>query len=279
MRLLLTDRFCARAAARSAQTDYFDETVKGLALRVGVKRKAWTLHLTVAGKRSRLSLGSYPALSLGGARARALTMLSSASAGIDPRTPDTFRAVSEEYMRRATIRTKGWRQNVLERLVYPTFGARPIDEIRRSEIARLLDQIEDGSGPSMADQTLAVIRRIMNWHASRSDEFRSPIVRGMARTKPHERARERTLTDAELRAIWSATAAGRFGRFARFVLLTACRRGEAAFAQRSEIVGGDWIVPAARYKTGKDHLVPLFAGCAGTGGRAGRVPLRRRPGL
>jgi integrase len=263
MRLLLTDRFCARAAARSAQTDYFDETVKGLALRVGVKRKAWTLHLTVAGKRSRLSLGSYPALSLGGARARALTMLSSASAGIDPRTPDTVRAVSEEYMRRATIRTKGWRQNVLERLVYPTFGARPIDEIRRSEIARLLDQIEDGSGPSMADQTLAVIRRIMNWHASRSDEFRSPIVRGMARTKPHERARERTLTDAELRAIWSATAAGRFGRFARFVLLTACRRGEAAFAQRSEIVGGDWIVPAARYKTGKDHLVPLSQAARG----------------
>ena len=51
MKLLLTDRFCARATARSAQTDFFDETVHGLALRVGAKRKTWTLHLTVAGKR------------------------------------------------------------------------------------------------------------------------------------------------------------------------------------------------------------------------------------
>jgi hypothetical protein len=51
MRLLLTDRFCARAKSQSAQTDYFDETVKGLALRVGAKRKTWTLHLTAGGKR------------------------------------------------------------------------------------------------------------------------------------------------------------------------------------------------------------------------------------
>ena len=75
MRLLLTDRFCARAKPGSApQTDYFDETVKGLALRVGAKRKTWTLHLTVAGKRQRLTLGSYPSLSLAGARAKALTI-------------------------------------------------------------------------------------------------------------------------------------------------------------------------------------------------------------
>lgn len=257
MRLLLTDRFCARAKSASAQTDYFDETVKGLALRVGAQRKTWTLHLTINAKRSRLSLGSYPALSLAAARARALTMLSSVEAGIDPRAPDTFKAISEEYMRRATIRTKAWRQVVLERLVYPSFGDRPIDEIRRSEIARLLDTIEDQNGPAMADQTLAVIRRIMNWHASRSDDFRSPIVRGMARTKPRERARERTLTDDELRAFWQGAGDGAFGRFVRFILLTACRRSEAAYARHSEIIANDWVVPGARYKTGKDHLVPL----------------------
>ena len=50
----------------------------------------------------------------------------------------------------------------------------------------------------MADRTLAIIRKIMNWHASRSDDFRSPITRGMARTKPQERARSRILTDDEL---------------------------------------------------------------------------------
>jgi len=33
MRVLLTDRFCDRAKSTSAQTDYFDESVSGLALR------------------------------------------------------------------------------------------------------------------------------------------------------------------------------------------------------------------------------------------------------
>ena len=51
----------------------------------------------------------------------------------------------------------------------------------------------------MADGTLEVIRRIMSWHASRTDDFNSPIVRGMARTKSRERARKRVLTDDELR--------------------------------------------------------------------------------
>jgi integrase len=99
----------------------------------------------------------------------------------------------------------------------------------------------------------------MNWHASRSDEFRSPIVRGMARTKPKERARERTLTDEELRAIWAAAseARGPFGHYVQFLLLTATRRNEAARVRRSEIAGTEWTIPGPRYKTGKDHLVPL----------------------
>jgi integrase len=121
----------------------------------------------------------------------------------------------------------------------------------------LLDRIEDQNGPVMADRTLAIARRIMNWHASRSDEFRSPIVKGMARVKPKSRARERTLIDDELRAVWSAAHEGPFGHFIQFLLLTATRRGEAANAHRREFAGSDWIIPGKRYKTGTDHLVPL----------------------
>jgi integrase len=255
MRLLLTDRFCARAKPSAApQTDYFDETVTGLALRVGVRRKTWTLHLTTNGNRRRVTLGSYPAMSLAAARARALTV----AAGGDADASETFKSISDAFMARTTIRTKGERQRFLDRLIYPALGDRLIAEIRRSEIARFLDKVEDESSAVMADHCLAIIRRVMNWHASRSDDFRSPIVRGMARTRPHERARERTLTDDELRAVWLA-AEGEFGRYVKFVLLTACRRTEALDARRAEIVGKDWIIPGARYKTGKDHLIPLSA--------------------
>jgi integrase len=48
-----------------------------------------------------------------------------------------------------------------------------------------------------------------------------------------------------------------FGSFVKFVLLTATRRNEAVYATRSEIVGAEWTIPASRYKTKIDHLIPL----------------------
>jgi integrase len=259
-RRLLTDRFCTHAKAREGevQTDYFDEATRGLALRVGRSGlKSWTYHHTANGKRARLTFGSYPAISLGAARAKADEARNRGPQAVAK--ADTLQAICEDCLRRADLRTNAWRKRVLERVVYPVLGAKPIDEVRRSDIVQLLDRIEDERGGPMADQTLAIIRRVMNWHASRSDDFRSPIVRGMARTKPKERPRERTLTDDELRLVWRVAEAEPLGRYVQFVLLTATRRNEAAHARRSEIDGADWIIPGARYKTGKDHLVPLSA--------------------
>jgi len=171
---------------------------------------------------------------------------------------NTFRAIATDYIAREgrKLRSADWRKKVLERLVYPVIGSRPIAEIRRSEIVKLLDQIADERGDTMADRTLALVRKIMNWHATRSDDFRSPIVKGMARTKPSERARERTLTDDEIRALWRSCG-GVFGRFVEFLLLTGARRSEAAQMERSEVDGGDWTLPAARNKTKVDLVRPL----------------------
>src|SRR5439155_11034595 len=102
----------------------------------------------------------------------------------------------------------------------------------------------------------ALVRKIMNWHASRSDDFRSPIVMGMARTRAKERARERILSDDELRAVWAA-ATGVFGRMVRFILLTAARRSEASEMTWAEIDGRDWTLPAARNKAKIDFVRPL----------------------
>jgi integrase len=263
MKLLLTDRFCERAkpAQGQTQTDYFDEQVSGLALRVADGHKAWTFHFTSpSGKRARLTFGSYPATTLGAARTRATEAKALVEDGKDPRSveAETFQGVCEDYLHREgkKLRSLDWRKGVLERHVYPTLGHRPIAEIQRSEIVRLLDKIEDRSGPTMADRTLAVIRKIMNWHASRSDDFRTPIVKGMARTKPSELARERVLTDDEIRKIWAVNN-GVFGRFIRFLLLTGARRNEASEMTWAEIDEGDWTLPAARNKTKVDLVRPL----------------------
>jgi hypothetical protein len=59
---------------------------------------------------------------------------------------DTFRAITEAYMKMEghKLRSAAWRQGVLDRLIYPTIGARPIAEIRKSEIVGLLDKIHQG---------------------------------------------------------------------------------------------------------------------------------------
>jgi integrase len=261
MRRLLTDRFCAGAKPREReiQTDYFDAQVSGLALRVSEGRKAWTLHYTLDGKRRRLTFGTYPAISLAGARTRADEARTAIAEGHHPNVmmAETLRDICESYLARegSKLRSAEWRKRLLDRHVYPTLGSRPIAEIRRSEIVRLLDGVEVGSGPSMATQTLALIRKIFNWHATRTDDFLSPIVRGMARTHPSETARERVLSDDELRAIWPTT--GVFGHYVRFLLLTAARRNEASEMTWAEINGADWTLPALRNKTKLDLVRPL----------------------
>src|SRR5262249_16427015 len=108
-------------------------------------------------------------------------------------------------------------------------------------------------------KVLGILSRIFNWHASRSDDFRSPIIRGMARTKISERARDRILTDDELRAVWRASQAptGPFHALVRFLLLTAARRSEAAKMRWSELDGRDWNLPRERNKTNVELVRPL----------------------
>jgi integrase len=256
---LLTDRFCAGAKPRDGelQTDYFDTQVSGLALRVSETYKSWTLHYTLAAKRRRLTFGAYPSISLASARTRADEAKTAIAAGHNPQAiaSETLQAICETYLARegAKLRNAEWRKQVLERHIYPNLGARPIAEIRRSEIVRLLDMVEEGSGPAMATQVLALVRKIMNWHATRSDDFVSPVVRGMARTNE---ARDRILTDDELRKVWRTTN-GLYSAYVRFLLLTAARRNEASEMEWSELQGGDWTLPAARNKTKVDLVRPL----------------------
>jgi integrase len=175
--------------------------------------------------------------------------------------------VSRYVKKDAKLRSAGMIEQVLDRLVKPRIGKIGIYELRRSQVSRMLDEIADENGPRMADLVLAYIRKGFNWYEvnGADDDFRSPVVRGMARTKPSERARDRILTDDEIRKLWkvSEASAGPFGAMLRFILLTACRRSEAAEMTRSEVVRGNWTIPAARYKTKTETVLPLSKGAQG----------------
>src|SRR5262249_11774752 len=141
----------------------------------------------------------------------------------------------------------------------PAIGKIGIYELRRSDVARMLDKIADERGLVMADQTLAYMRKAFNWYSGKDDGFNSPIVRGMVRTRPRERARTRVLSDDDIRIIWPALdSAGTFGALVKALLLTVQRRDEVAQMSRKEIgQDGIWTIPAERYKTKRPNHVPL----------------------
>jgi integrase len=246
----------------------WDAIVPGLGVRVTDQgSKSFVLVTRYPGSASPAprSLGSYGAVTLEAARIKAREWLGLIGSGIDPeayateRAAQTFKAIAEEYLARKAKdhRSKGWVEGALKRLVYPALGDRPIDAINRSDIVRLLDRIEDNNGPVMANRTLSILNRIFNWHATRSDTFRSPIVRGMKQAD--EQARARVLSDDELRAIWKAAGEYQhpFGPLLRFILLTATRRYEAGRMRRGEVSRAEWTIPAVRNKNKLDHVIPL----------------------
>jgi integrase len=271
----LTDIAIRNLKAGTARREIPDSGQRGLYLVVQpTGAKVFAVRYRFAGKPRKLTLTA--GISLAAARREAADALYEVERGNDPGTikqrareaqraaaADTLEAVCGEFFKRdgAKLRSARDWQRDLERLVYPSLGQRPIADIRRKEIVRLLDRIEDTNGAAQADTVLAIVRRVMNWHAARDDDFRSPIVRGMRRRKPSEHTRARVLTDDEIRAVWRAADGmpGPFGHYCKFLLLTAARRNEAAHMQWSEIVGQDWVLPGSRNKVKADLKRPLSA--------------------
>jgi hypothetical protein len=162
--------------------------------------KSYVVQYRADGKSWRMSLRG--ALTLQEARREAKAILGTVAKGGNPlgekrkteaSAKNTLQAISQEYLRREAVklRTAVERARILEKLVYPRFGGRQIDTIKRSEIVRLLDDIEEDRGPHRAQMVLAILSKLFNWHASRDDDFLTPIRRGMTRVKPSEYARDR----------------------------------------------------------------------------------------
>jgi integrase len=267
MREKLTPAFVAKATvADRERVIFWDEAMPGFGLMVTRNgHQSYVVQYRAGSRSKRMHMKN--GLTLSAARKEAKAILGAVAKGGDPlgerrkAKGGTLKAIVEEYLARESdrLRTIDERRTVLNRLVLPTLGSRQINDITRTDIVRLLDRIADENGAPMADHVLAYLRRVLTWHASRSDDFRSPIVRGMARTRPSQRRRQRVLSDDELRAVWRAAEVSRdaFSYLVQFLLLTATRRTEAAAMRRGEVSGDEWTIPQERYKTGLELVIPL----------------------
>jgi integrase len=271
MRVNLTPAFIAKATVPDGKDReiYWDTRVRNFGLVVTkAGHKSYCVQYRHRGTSKRPTIDGV--LSLEQARKRAKVLLGQVAHGGDPLGEErkqrdaernTLRAISEQYFARKGkhLRSANELCRNLERAVFPTLGSHPIADIRRSDIVRLLDKLEDERGEAAAQTSFAILRGIMSWHSTRTDDFRSPIVRGMSRYNSMEHARERILDDSELRRVWIAAGemGGPFGALVRFLLLTAARRNEAARMTHDELDGTIWTLPAARNKVKADLARPL----------------------
>jgi integrase len=220
------------------------------------------------GTRKRYLIGTHGNVTPDEARKIAKQRAGEVAGGLDPVVEkkiaeaiagNTVSVVWDEYAKRelAKKRSAKHQMGAFDRLVRRRIGDRSIYELRRADMVKLLDVIEDNHGPVMADRMLSYLARAFRWQQVRDEDFISPIISGMSRTKAKELARERVLTDDELRAIWKATEQGTFGALIHFLLLTAARRSEAAEMTWSELDGATWTLPASRNKTKTELVRPL----------------------
>lgn len=257
----------------------FDDEIKGLGVRVtAAGRKRWLVQFYVNGQKRRMPLGATSAVTPDQARRGAKEVLGKVAAGRDPFADararrevqrrrnevdrDTVQRVSEDFIdRHARPRQRTWKETERRLRVYvlPTWGARPISEITRTDATRLLDRIVEDHGPVMANRVLNTVRKMFNWAAGRGVIEASPI----AGLEPpgEERPRERVLADNELRAVWQA--AEQLGwpwvGFLKVLILTGQRRREVAEMRWPELdlERGLWTIPGERVKNGRAHLVHL----------------------
>jgi integrase len=178
----------------------------------------------------------------------------------------TFERVAREYLERyAKLRKRSWREDerILEHEVIPRWRRRRARDVTPRDVRALLDRVVDRGAPIQANRTLAVVRRAFNWAAA-PDRGLVPQgcnpCRGLERPAL-ERARDRVLSDGEIRAVWHALDAEpvRNAALFRLYLLTAQRGGEIRTMawQDVDLDAGWWTIPGERAKNGRSHRVPL----------------------
>lgn len=287
----------------SKRVELWDALCPGLCLRITQQgAKSWVVrYRTIDGRQPRMSLG--PAGSGEGdlqkARDKATEIRRIARDGGDPaaakraeavearaQTIRTMQDLADEYFRltregkyRATKRGKKPATIEAEERLWnfrlkTDLGKRQIEAVKRADVRGLLEGIAD-TAPIQSNRALALLRSIFNFAVTRERLAVNPIARLEAIGE--ETARERILTDVEIKAVWQGlenTAGLRIQKAGkpvpvhvspavslalRLSILTLQRRGEVAGMRKDELrlEEATWLIGGDRMKNGRPHLVPL----------------------
>jgi integrase len=265
----LTDRQIADLPRKPKRYIVTDPEQRSLFLRVPPTGPiTYTAIVKTHGKQTWKAIGTTDDLKIDDAREKTREVIKRVKAGKPPieppkAAPQSVAMVARNWLRRVVDenrhRTAVEKHRVVERYIIPHIGQYDFVELRRSDIALLLDRIQDDHGQQMADSVLAVLRAIAGWLQSRDDSYRMPFTKGMRRTPRQQHSRSRILSDDELRRVWNAAGdAGGFGAFVRVLLLTAQRRAKVLQLRWADIdANGVWHIPSVEREKGNAGRLQL----------------------
>jgi integrase len=250
---------------------FFDEDLPGFGLRVRASGvHTWMIQYAIAGRTRRVVLGLQSALDPGKARATAQKLLARVRLGHDPASEkaqakaaagETFGALLPRFLKHqmARLRPRSYGETVrhLQVNAKPLHGL-PIEAVTRRAIAERLAKIEEGTGATTRNRVRSALSAYFTWLAREGYLDANPVA---FTNKAKEAARERVLSDEELRIIWRALEDDQFGTIIKLLMLTGARRSEVGGLTWNEVSSTLLLplitLPPERTKGGREHLVPL----------------------
>ncbi len=223
-------------------------------------------------KRRRVKLGRFPEIGLAAARAKTNRLKEAIAQGADPaarppQEPDKVETVDQlldQYLKDSPPASAKWSSEVariFKKDIRPVLGAKKLGTIKRADILAIINGVKDRGAGVAANRTLAAVRKAFNW-AVEEEHIETNPAAGISR-KAKEEARDRALSESEIRAFWTgldnAPMTAGIMLALRLALVTGQRIGEVIGASPAEIDldKAEWVIPAERCKNGREHLVPL----------------------
>lgn len=256
----------------------WDENVNGFGVRAtGAGRTYFVRYRAGTGRtalRRDYTIGKHGApWTVEKAREEAKRILGRVAAGEDPqaekvanRKPDeerTFEAVARKFIQRHVEKnlkssTSREYRRIINGTLVPAWGEKRVDAIERRDVRELVDNIEEHA-PALARFVFAVTRKLFNYALDRDLIAENPC--SSMSGPPLPKARDRVLSDDELRLVWKG--AGKlgfpYGHAVRALVLTAQRRSEVSTMERADVdlTRSEWIIPGQKAKNAKAHAVDL----------------------
>jgi integrase len=282
MRKALTDVFVRNLPCPSAgRVEVADIRAAGLSFRITSRdARSWCFRFRDprSGKTSRATIGDYPDVSLSDARQRADAMRRQVARGENPveakrrerglASENSFQALAGRYLNehaRRHKRSADADERNLRLHVLPKWRNRRYNDIARADVIELVEGLVTAGKPTLANRVQALVSSVFSFAMDADLVNGNPCVR--LRRRGVETIGRRVLADDEIRLFWPAIiekpVSPAVGLALRLILLTGVRPGEAAGAASAEFTSLEdkdrarWIIPAARSKNGRAHLVPL----------------------